>query len=587
MKTTCSIFFFLFLIVSTFSLQAQTRKNTNKKKAATTAKAKTVSKKTSKKTTAKPIVKKNNTGTNTNTQSLDTAKPDVVVIYAAFKPSLRNAAKLNFTAASAYTDTSKIVLQYNVPAQNLFFSYQPVPLKPLALYIDSSYTWHNNQYIKAGYGSYATPYVETGLNFGDGVNKNLSIFGLHTSSKGNLPFQQFGRTILETKGKLKLQNNHSVSGELNYHNNTQYLYGYEPQSLVFNKSDLKRAFNSITLKGTFSRDNYNEFGIAYAPSLSINYFFDNKTANELNVITQVPVTKKFNERISIDVGLLADITAYKDTLKKINNNIFALNTAVTFKGNNVKLIAGITPTWDNSETVIMPNIKAEAKIKDERFIAEAGFVGNVIKNNYRNLAQTNPFLQQPFSQLNTRNTELFAGFKGSAGSHFTYKAQVGFVTMKYMPTFTNDLLDGKTFEIFYDTSLQAVKIHGEIGYSIKENFSFLAGTTIYQFTKSDNDKPYGIIPMEITGSLRWKLLKDLHVKGDIFIWDGPRYRTKTLTQEKLDAAIDLNIGAEYSLMPKLNLWLQFNNLLNNRYQRWHQYQVLGLNVLGGVVYSFN
>ena len=39
-------------------------------------------------------------------------------------------------------------------------------------------------------------------------------------------------------------------------------------------------------------------------------------------------------------------------------------------------------------------------------------------------------------------------------------------------------------------------------------------------------------------------------------------------------------------MPKLNLWFQVNNLLNNKYQRWNQYQVLGLNVLGGVVYSF-
>jgi hypothetical protein len=29
-----------------------------------------------------------------------------------------------------------------------------------------------------------------------------------------------------------------------------------------------------------------------------------------------------------------------------------------------------------------------------------------------------------------------------------------------------------------------------------------------------------------------------------------------------------------------------NNLLNNTYQRWNQYNVLGFNVLGGVVYSF-
>jgi len=30
-----------------------------------------------------------------------------------------------------------------------------------------------------------------------------------------------------------------------------------------------------------------------------------------------------------------------------------------------------------------------------------------------------------------------------------------------------------------------------------------------------------------------------------------------------------------------------NNILNNRYERWNQYEVFGFNILGGIVYSFN
>lgn len=158
--------------------------------------------------------------------------------------------------------------------------------------------------------------------------------------------------------------------------------------------------------------------------------------------------------------------------------------------------------------------------------------------------------------------------------------------MMNQPLFTNDFVDGKYFIMLNEPDLQAIKIHGEVGYSIQEKFSFLAGSTIYQFTKSTNDRPFGILPMEITGTLKWQLFKDLHVKGDLFIWDGAKYVAKNLATEKLNAAIDLNLGAEYKIMPKLNLWLQFNNLLNNKYQRWNQYEVLGLNVIGGVVYSF-
>jgi hypothetical protein len=82
-------------------------------------------------------------------------------------------------------------------------------------------------------------------------------------------------------------------------------------------------------------------------------------------------------------------------------------------------------------------------------------------------------------------------------------------------------------------------------------------------------------------------MKDLQFKSDIFFWDGPQFRTKTGERGKLKPAVDLSTGVEFTIMPKLNLWVQFNNVLNNRYQRWNQYEVLGFNVLGGIVYSFS
>ena len=94
------------------------------------------------------------------------------------------------------------------------------------------------------------------------------------------------------------------------------------------------------------------------------------------------------------------------------------------------------------------------------------------------------------------------------------------------------------------------------------------------------------MPFEVTGALKWKILKDLQLKADVFFWDGSKYRNTSINTFKLKPAADLNLGAEFSVMPKLNLWVQLNNVLNNKYQRWSQYEVLGLNVLGGVVYSF-
>jgi len=590
-KQTHIIFLFLsLLLLCTVNADAQKRK-TNKK---TTTSAKKKNSTVKKKTTVTTNSKTNKTTTvapkDTTTVakvSKDTTKPDVVVIYAAFKPSLRNAAKLNFTAATPVIDTTRFTLNYVVPAQNLFFSYQPVPLKPLALFVDDNFIWTNKQYIKAGFGGYTTPYLETGLSFGDGKKMQTSIYGMYTSSKGNIPYQQFSKASLAINNNYAINEQHNLSSKVYYHNNTQYLYGFLPNTLVFNKKDLKHQFNSIGIDATYTRNTPNAYGLTYSPLLNLNYFFDTHKAAEFNVIANVPVKKTFNEKLSLDVALTADITAYKDSLKKINNNLFYLNTSVKYILNdNVLLNIGIIPTFDNSKVYLSPNITTDIKLADKRFIIQAGWVSKTIKNNYRSLAAYNPYLANPAFMANTKVTDIYAGFKGSAGSHFTYNATIGYAIFKNQPLFINDFIDGKTFNMLNEPNLEAIKIHGEVGYSIQEKFSFIAGTTIYQFTKSTNDRPFGMLPMEITGTLKWQILKDLHVKSDLFIWDGAKYVAKNLSTEKLKGAIDFNLGAEYKIMPKLNLWLQFNNLLNNKYQRWNQYEVLSLNVIGGVVYSF-
>ncbi len=135
--------------------------------------------------------------------------------------------------------------------------------------------------------------------------------------------------------------------------------------------------------------------------------------------------------------------------------------------------------------------------------------------------------------------------------------------------------------------MKAVRLHGEVGYTEQEKISFTAGATFTDYTSLQvNQKAWGLLPLEATASIKWKVLKDLQFKADAFLWDGAPYRDAALQAQKGKAVADLNFGADFTIMPKLNLWIQMNNLLNSTYQRWNQYPVLGFNVLGGVVYSF-
>ena len=103
-------------------------------------------------------------------QGNDTLPNRTVIVTSAFKPTLKTTSKINFIAATQLPDSSKPVLRYDVPEQNLVFAYQSPALKPLAANIDSMVHWINKNYIKAGYGNFTTPYIAAGVpGFFDGA----------------------------------------------------------------------------------------------------------------------------------------------------------------------------------------------------------------------------------------------------------------------------------------------------------------------------------------------------------------------------------------------------------------------------------
>jgi hypothetical protein len=136
--------------------------------------------------------------------------------------------------------------------------------------------------------------------------------------------------------------------------------------------------------------------------------------------------------------------------------------------------------------------------------------------------------------------------------------------------------------------MDVVTVHGEIGYHKGEKFTFSTGITYNNFAKVEGqEKAWGLFPLELNASLRWKILDDLYFKTDFMGWDGPAYRTQSGQAFKGDKAFDLSSGLEFRVTKSIDLWLQMNNILNNRYERWNQYQVYGFNVLGGVIFRLN
>ena len=96
---------------------------------------------------------------NAATAQADTSRRQTIEITSSYKPVLRNTVKINLYASPLTADTARPRLAYNIPPQNLFFSYQPVSLKPLALDADTSLQLGERNQLKVGIGSFTTPYV--------------------------------------------------------------------------------------------------------------------------------------------------------------------------------------------------------------------------------------------------------------------------------------------------------------------------------------------------------------------------------------------------------------------------------------------
>lgn len=523
----------------------------------------------------------------------DTVGKGGIDIISSFKPVLRQAAKINFDASPPPADTTKAKLNYTIPNQNLLFSYQPGSLKPLALDVDSNGIFDNSGYVKAGFGSLRTPFVQAGISFGDGNSAGLNIYAKHVASEGKREFQKFSFTDVRLTGFFRSGNNLEWNASIGMRQDRTYKYGYLPETLNFPTDSLRQNFQTIAGRASMHNINKTAFGLTYSPEVKIDIFSDNHSNSESNTVLNLPLQKTVGKDFTVNLGITFDLSRVTPKSKgTINNTMYYISPSVLYKTANINIQAGIRPSWDNRTFKMFPNILATISSPDTRINFQAGWTGYVRKTTYQYLASQNLWLRMPETFKNTWIEERFAGFKGSVGDHFSYAAKVAFNKWNNQPLFINDTSTigdgGKSFRVVYEPRINVLNFGGEIGFNVHEKISVISGLTFNQYTGlKSNAEAWGLIPLEFKTTLRIQIIKDLWLKSDLFAWTGPKYMKNNGSPGRLPGATDLNAGLEFKITKNLNLWTQFNNIFNKQYQRWNQYPVYGFNFVGGIVFSFD
>ena len=516
----------------------------------------------------------------------DTLRKKEVNVTSTFKPSLKDAAKININATPPTPDTSRPRLQYNIPNQNLSFGFQPGTLKPLALSIDSGGRWSNESYIKAGYGNFRTPFVQAGLSVGDGKTAGVNVYAKHFSSKGKLAFQDMLHTNIDLNAFMQTSKNLEWNARFGGVQEKYNKYGFEPKDLEFPKDSMNVKYQTWRGRLAFHNINRTALGLSYAPELKLDVFNDQLNNSESNIYVNLPLKKTIGTEFEADVAIETNLSRYRPQDKKdMSNNFVTLAPSILYKTANLNLQAGIKPAWDNGDFKLFPNVMAEFSSNDDRISFQAGWLGYLRYSGFQYMANINPWMWATATTQNSRIEERYAGFKGSAGDHFNYSVKVAHNIITNQPLFVNDTVSGKSFEVLTEPQMKVMNFTGALGYTVGEKFSIISNLTFNKYNTDLNAKAWGLLPLEFTTTMKVQVLKDLYANANLFAFDGPWSLTKN-GRTKLQGAMDLSAGLEFKIVDNIKLWAQFNNILNKEYQRWNQYPTYGFNFLGGVVFSF-
>ncbi len=132
-----------------------------------------------------------------------------------------------------------------------------------------------------------------------------------------------------------------------------------------------------------------------------------------------------------------------------------------------------------------------------------------------------------------------------------------------------------------------LQIHGDMSYVNQDKFTLTGALDVNTYTGlKDNTNAWHLIPLQVTGSVRWNAFKQVLFKGDLFAFSQVPVLLQNDDEKKLKGGADISAGAEFKITDKFSAWLDLNNILNKKYERWNNYPVYGLNVIGGVIVNF-
>lgn len=522
--------------------------------------------------------------------------PEEIDIVKPFEPTLADAVKVEFSPDLPTPEEIKqnqpVFGNYQVPNRFLTIAYQPPTLKPMAYQPDSKGKNEgedlHNAWIRAGFGTQSTPVLDIALSTGKSDKFVVGANGSHISSKGSLDFQDYSRTKVGVYGKT-FTDEAFFGGNIDFNRSQFYHYGYDQTdtTIVFTEDDLKQQFNKISVRGEMGNTTETRSELDYHAEVGFhNYRNTNFEVTENNFIIKGEAEMPMNDDWLMGGDVFLHYNNVDDTdTSSVGNVVVNLVPQFTYLADFGRFAVGSNLSFDDNDLSALPYIDLEAYLVPNKLTVYGGWQQEFVKNSYMSITEDNPFVMPFISLENTLKEERFIGAKGAV-NNISYNLKVRQELASNQPLYVNDSIDGRTFQVIYETLLKTFNPQVEVSYQLGETLLTSLGFNVYSYTLEDEAEAWHLPSARVNLKAELKPIDNLSVMGELFIINGMKGRLADGTAQDLKNYTDLNFAAKYQLFDNLSVFANVNNALGIKAERYLNYPTYGLNVLGGAILKF-
>ena len=531
-----------------------------------------------------------------------------VTIISSFDPSINQAYKINTSPADVTFSIDKPEFTYQSLDINQPTEITLNPITPIVINADKRTSSTNNS-LKLGVGSLFSPYLDF---FHSSGQKNNYRFDAHIYELSTFKNIKDYSPSPESNAYLNLNYKkffkyHIFDAGVKYSLKTNRYYGFKPDelfpSVTISDNRLKQAFNLAKVNLGIASNYSNNKKLFHSINVDAYYYFDKYSTTETNANLNFDVHKNFNVSDMLDyqeLGLSGKVSYFGNSDTLVTSTDMLISATPYFKGKYglFNFYVGLNFNFLNTTTsnfYFYPILDVNINLVPDVLTVFAGVVGDVHKQSFLKLTELNPWVGSTTQLKWDRTFKAYGGIRGNIAQKVNFSAQVTWQKFNNMFFFVN-VQDGisnpnlpfNKFAAIYDAG-SVFGVSGEISFAAGEKVNVLLGAKYNAYSLDSLAEPYHKPSSEVKLGLSFLAAKKIRIWSEVYYYGARKaldISSFPIKDIDLDGFIDLNAGVDYKLTDSFSVFLSLNNILNSEYQRYYNYPVHGIQVMGGLMYKF-